>query len=115
MIFLFLFLLGVCHATLCDKIFSDGIKLYLPFSGNHKDISGNSNVVVSVGAVQTFDRFGNYGAYRFKQNNYIEIYNSANLKLGFSDFSVGFWINTENQDDMTIYSHGDVAGCGIGT
>ncbi len=38
---------------------TQGLKMYLPFTGNATDASGNGNVATVNGATLTTDRFGN--------------------------------------------------------
>ena len=73
---------------------TDGLVLYLPFSGDAQDLSGNNNHGTVFGAAPAADRNGNpNSAYSFDGvNDYIEIADHATLDFTNS-FSIALWIN----------------------
>ena len=73
---------------------TNGLVAFYPFSGNAGDSSGNGNHGTVNGATLSMDRFGNTNkAYSFN-NNYIIVPNSNSFD--YTDFSVSFWIKTNN-------------------
>lgn len=71
---------------------SSGLVAYYPFSGNANDFSGNKNNPIFNNATLTTDRFGNANsAYHFNGSNYIDIPNSASLRMG-TKASISFWV-----------------------
>jgi len=70
-----------------------GLRLYLPFSGNAKDESGNNNNPVFNNASLTADRLGNAkSAYHFNgRNTYMKILNSQSINMG-NKMSISLWV-----------------------
>ncbi len=82
--------------------------LFLPFSGNAKDMSGHENHGAVHGATLTQDRFGNSNcAYYFDgEDDYIEIQASSSLN-SFSGFvSISAWVKPISRYYNTIISKG---------
>lgn len=84
--------------------------IYLPFSGNAEDASGNNNVLTVSGAVLDEDRFAAINsAYKFDGvNDNIRITNSPLLNFSNS-ITVNFWIkiNTLYEREQYPISHGN--------
>jgi murein DD-endopeptidase MepM/ murein hydrolase activator NlpD len=71
-----------------------GLKIYMPFSGNTNDVSGNANNGTNNGATLTLDRLGNANsAYSFNgSSNYI----SATNPVTGANYSVCAWVKTSS-------------------
>ena len=71
-----------CTFSIAGQISTDGLVLYLPFSGNIKDSSSYANNGVNYGVTPTTDRFGNKNnAMYFNGASRIEIPSSTSLNL----------------------------------
>lgn len=94
---------------------TDSLKLYLPFSGNAKDLSGNALNGTVNGATLTTDRFGNANnAYYFDgSSNNIKVSNNTllNIPTGNS-FSLSFWLKHDgnNFDKYVISKYNGTTG-----
>ncbi|GGA86230.1 hypothetical protein GCM10011511_06590 [Puia dinghuensis] len=72
-----------------------GLLLYLPFTGNINDSSGNNNPTVAVGSVLTYDAHG-YANSAFGSNGSQKIYVTNNGSIKFDTawaISLGFMVN----------------------
>jgi hypothetical protein len=87
---LLLLLSGRCFGQLNLEL---GLRLYLPFSGNARDESGNKNHPVFNNATLTADRFGNpKTAYHFNgRNTYMKILNNKSINMG-NKMSISLWV-----------------------
>ncbi|MFN8367830.1 MAG: LamG-like jellyroll fold domain-containing protein [Candidatus Kapaibacterium sp.] len=76
-----------------SQVPTNGLMLWMPFSGNANDQSGNARNGTVNGATLTTDRFGNANsAYNFNgTSNNISI---ANFPLTTARITVSFWFNT---------------------
>lgn len=81
---------------------TQGLKMYLPFTGNAIDASGNGNVVTVNGPVLTTDRNGTANsAYRFDGvNDFMSIINGPGMKPQYP-FSCSFWAKLYNVTNGT--------------
>lgn len=78
------------------EIPTDGLMLYLPFTGNAQDGSGNAHPTTVVGAIPSADRHGNAGqAYLFNGSSYVSI-NDPALFNGMSSFTLAAWVKPTN-------------------
>ncbi len=88
---------------------TDSLVLYLPFSGNIADNSGNEYIVTNSGATLASDRFGNENsAYYFNGTANMKISSSQNLPNINSDgYTISFWVrqDTSAADNGTVLSH----------
>ncbi len=101
---LFLIVVGVflCCGSASAGLM-DGLALYLPFSGNAFDESGNGNDGVVSGASLTTDRFGNpNSAYHFDGDDYMVIANDVSLLMD-QTFSISSWINIDTYTGSSQY------------
>ena len=82
------------------RIPADGMIAYYPFNGSVNDESGFEKNGSLYGAVLTSDRFNQpNNAYSFDGlNDYIN-FNNALLPVDGSDFTLSFWVNSDNEDD----------------
>lgn len=93
------------------SIIHDGdLILFLPFSGNALDESGNNNAISVNGAVLSTDRFGTLqSSYKFNGiSNNIRVTNSTLLNFSNS-LTLNFWMYIDNIYDREQYpvSHGN--------
>jgi gliding motility-associated-like protein len=81
-------LIGIsCFGKIYAQInLAQGLKLYLPFTGNALDASGNGNNAIVNGATLTTDEFGTANsAYEFDGiNDFLEIINNPSLQVSDS-------------------------------
>ncbi len=79
-----------------------GLVAYYPFNGNADDESGNGHDGTVSGATLTEDRFGTANsAYRlYGTGEYIEVAHTPDLNFGTGDFSVSFWVNTADSNQL---------------
>jgi Concanavalin A-like lectin/glucanases superfamily/Bacterial Ig domain/Secretion system C-terminal sorting domain/Kazal-type serine protease inhibitor domain/Pregnancy-associated plasma protein-A/SprB repeat len=89
--------------------------LYLPFTGNANDASGNNFHGNVLGAQLTTDRLGRANsAYTFNgTTNYISIADNNLLDIRTADYTMSFWIKTTATTPGRIISKGS-SGCTTG-
>jgi hypothetical protein len=76
-----------------------GLVAYYPFNGNTNDESGNGHNGTVYGAALATDRFNSPDcAYYFDGSSYIDIGNSINLGMPYTQFAVALWFKA--------FSHG---------
>jgi hypothetical protein len=93
------------------QIPTNGLRTWLPFSGNSVDASGNNNSAVNYGATLTSDRDNiPASAYYFDGTDSMTIENFIGLPTGASPFTVSVWFNTVNWN-----YRGTMYGWGIGS
>jgi len=82
-----------CTTTIAQVNLTQGLIMYLPFTGNATDVSGNTNVVSVNGPVLTTDRFGTTNAaYRFDGvNDFMSIALGTGMKPQYP-FSFSCWV-----------------------
>jgi Concanavalin A-like lectin/glucanases superfamily/Secretion system C-terminal sorting domain/Putative metal-binding motif/Fibronectin type III domain len=91
------------------QIPTSGLSMYLPFSGDANDASGNGNNGTVTNAVLTTDRFGNVDkAYAFNGNSKISVPDAASLRP--SSMSLSVWVKTSQQGGVSV-----VAGKSVGS
>eukprot|EP01034_Spumella_vulgaris_P024265 gene24265-30585_t len=90
-----------------------GLVLYLPFSGDAQDMSGNGLTTTVVGATLTSNRFGAVNsACHFTSPSYISIASSSLLTLSISDFTISLWIKPSTLGSYRrLVSHGAYGNC----
>ncbi|MBF4483817.1 LamG-like jellyroll fold domain-containing protein [Flavobacterium sp. CSZ] len=95
-----------------DKIPTNGLIAYYPFSGNANDVSGNKSNGSVTGAVLTTDRFGNSNsAYSFEgAGSYIDA-TIANIPQGNATRTISGWFKTNTPNpgengDVCIFNYG---------
>lgn len=77
-----------------SKDLAGGLVAYYPFMQNTKDASNNKNDGKPLGVTLVTDRFGNPdNAYKFKQNQYIEIRNSPSFRNISTGVTAMAWID----------------------
>lgn len=87
------------------QIPTSGLVSYWPFDGNANDYSGNNNHGIVNAAIPAPDRFGSLNkAYAFNGiNSHIDVPHSATIDMSNnSDFSVAFWVKTNQENDNSI-------------
>ncbi len=96
------------------QIPTNGLRTWLPFSGNSADASGNNNSAVNYGATLTSDRDNiPASAYYFDGSDSMTIENFIGLPTGASPFTVSVWFNTVNWDYRgTMYGWGKGSSAG---
>jgi hypothetical protein len=93
-----------------------GLVLYLPFSGNANDESGNSNRTTVHGASLTSNRFATAGsAYSFGGSDYIEVADTVLISFANTQsFCVSLWLKTSssqaNMLPLSKYQSGGFGG-----
>lgn len=88
-----------------------GLAGWWSFAGNSSDESGNNFHGTVHEAVLTSDRHDQMdNAYQFIGNSWIDLGDSVQLNLGFTDISVSAWIKTSSIDGARIYSKGTHGG-----
>ena len=95
-----------------DKIPTNGLIAYFPFSGNANDVSGNNSNGSVAGAVLTTDRFGNSNsAYSFNgTGSYIDA-TIASIPQGNAARTISGWFKTNTPNpgengDVCIFNYG---------
>jgi len=85
--------LGVFTMGFAQVNLTQGLKMYLPFTGNATDASGNGNLATVNGATLTTDRFGTANsAYNFDGiNDFISLVNGPGMKPQYP-FSFSCWV-----------------------
>ncbi len=95
---------------------NDSLALYLPFTGNVGDSSGNNYVVTNNGATLAPDRFGNdNSAYYFNGNSYMTIPIEQKLpNVNEGGYTISFWVkqDTAAADGGYMMSYGYWLGKG---
>ncbi|THB80977.1 MAG: hypothetical protein D3926_04455 [Desulfobacteraceae bacterium] len=94
--------------------------IYLPFTGNANDESGNEHHGVVTGAALAADRHGNSNsAYYFDGSSYITVEaGDSILNVDTAGFTLSFWVKPdEHQDEraapLISYGYGSSGGYGI--
>jgi hypothetical protein len=102
--------------TAFGQSIKDGLVLYLPFTGNVADSSGNSYTIANNGATLAPDRFGNENsAYYFDGNDYMTISSAQNMpNIHSAGYTVSFWVkqNVSAADGGYMLSYGFWNGLG---
>jgi hypothetical protein len=100
------FVFAACPAILAQVNLTQNLKMYLPFTGNVADASGNGNVVTVSGATLITDRFGAANsAYHFDGvNDFMSIVNGAGMKPTYP-FSFSCWIKIISSNPQVSVNH----------
>ncbi len=106
LVIVFVFVFGKTPAQIN---LTQGLLLYLPFTGNANDASGNTNVAVVNGPVLTADRFGapNSAYYFDGVDDFIALTGGSGMKPSFP-MSFSAWINiTSNINGVNNFFNND--------
>ncbi len=92
-----LLLFGVLSFAPLQAELSDGLKLYLPLTGNAQDYGAHQYKTLQSGANLTSDRFGySTQAYDFSsQTDFIQVQGDDALGVGREDFALNLWLKPD--------------------